>query len=59
MVHPTWSVPLRAQKKQNHASDVPKPKAMLMRAVDMRPPASSTVGENLAPSTPLTNLLMP
>mmetsp|Transcript_22835 Transcript_22835/g.58146 ORF Transcript_22835/g.58146 Transcript_22835/m.58146 type:complete len:214 (-) Transcript_22835:506-1147(-) len=53
------SVPLSAQKKQNHASEVPKPNAMLTAAVSMRPPASSSVGENLAPTTPLMNLLMP
>ena len=52
----TCSVPLSPQKKTNHPRLVPKPNAMLMRAVDMRPPARSTVGENLAPSTPLMNL---
>mmetsp|Transcript_382 Transcript_382/g.783 ORF Transcript_382/g.783 Transcript_382/m.783 type:complete len:213 (-) Transcript_382:557-1195(-) len=53
------SVPLRPQKKTNQPSEEPKPNAILMIAVDMRPPASSTVGENFAPTTPLMNLLMP
>ncbi|KAG1676381.1 hypothetical protein FOA52_001176 [Chlamydomonas sp. UWO 241] len=32
-------IPLSAQKTQNHVSDDPNPNAMLMSAVDMRPPA--------------------
>jgi hypothetical protein len=55
----TCSMPLSAQQTQNHVREAPKPKVMLMAAVAIRPPASSTVGEILAPSTPLTNLLMP
>lgn len=55
----TCSMPFSAQQTQNHVREAPKPKVMLMAAVAIRPPASSTVGEILAPSTPLTNLLMP
>ncbi len=55
----TCSVPFSAQKKQNQASDVPKPNAMLTSAVVMRPPANRMVGEKRAPNTPLTNLLIP
>jgi hypothetical protein len=55
----TCSMPLSAQQAQNQVRPVPKPNAMLTMAVAMRPPASSTVGENLAPSTPLMNLDMP
>jgi hypothetical protein len=55
----TCSVPFSAQKKQNQARLLPNPNAMLMSAVAMSPPASSTLGLKRAPSTPDTNLDMP
>lgn len=48
-----------AQKVRNQGRELPAPKAMLTSAVAIRPPASMTLGDVRAPSTPLTNLENP
>lgn len=55
----TCKMPFNAQNEQNHAMDVPNPKSTFTTAVAMSPPASMTVGELRAPSTPEMNLLIP
>ncbi len=55
----TCRMPLRAQKQLNQTMELPKPKATLTSAVAMRPPASSFVGDDRAPSTPDANLEKP
>ena len=55
----TCRIPLMAQKVRNQGREFPAPKAMLTAAVAMRPPASMTLGDVRAPSTPLTNLENP
>lgn len=52
-------MPFSAQKQLNQTMELPKPKATLTSAVAMRPPASSFVGEDRAPSTPDANLENP
>ena len=48
-----------AQKVRNQGRVLPAPNRRLTAAVAMRPPASMSVGEVRAPSTPLTNLEKP
>ena len=55
----TCRMPLMAQNVRNQGRELPAPKAMLTRAVAIRPPASMTRGDVRAPSTPLTNLEKP
>ena len=55
----TWRMPFSAQKQLNQTMELPNPKATLTSAVAMRPPASSFVGEDRAPSTPDANLEKP
>ena len=55
----TCRMPLSAQKQLNQTIELPNPKATLTSAVAMRPPASSFVGDDRAPSTPDANLEKP
>ena len=55
----TCRMPLSAQKQLNQTMELPNPKATLTSAVAMRPPASSFVGDDRAPSTPDANLEKP
>ena len=52
-------MPFNAQKQLNQTMELPNPKATLTSAVAMRPPASSFVGDDRAPSTPDANLENP
>jgi hypothetical protein len=52
-------MPFIAQNEQNHTRLEPNPNRMFTTAVAIKPPARSSCGDDLAPSTPETNLDMP